>query len=337
MDGQLGLLVAFTAGTIIGGGLMWAGLRSSSRAVRKKKKKGPSHPIVPGVDRFYEPAHPSALPSPSAEGTPLQKSPAEDVVVKMEVLPGTSFTTKTTATVAGLLFLLALAYKFFGVVSGGEGKALRPETQPPDINININVTDEIRSWLDAAVVVDSGDYRIARSPRQDLVEGLAGTWYEVDLRKADQEESLLFLPGNYEQREYESRFRDVMGRVQREVLRPGLNYRLFVRGNADIVANDEPFIDSLMNGQPRTLSFLKKKAGDPNVYMNADSQQTVPVQYGNRHLPNLRGDYIRQRLQDQNPRASVTLLDGNVTSEVNEEDRNAQIFLFLPRIARSPR
>lgn len=326
MNVDVGLVLSFVSGTVTGVGIMWFAMRARTSPARKKPPK--ITPVGPPPTRVYDPTTYSA-PYERRAVRP-RREPEKEAEAKWEILPGFSLTSKITTAGAIALFLIAAVYKLLTIIpSGAAAGALRPNQQIPDINVTVNVTDGVRHRLDSAVV-DVGDYRIARAPRQDIVEGLPGTWYEIDLRKANQEESLLFLPGQYEQREYESRFREVMARIQTEVLKPGLRYRLFVRGNADILADDQPFIDSLMNGRPVTVRFLKKKGANSNVYVNADSQQTIPVKYSNRDLPNLRGDYIRQRLQDQNSRAQVTLLDGNVTSQVSEADRNAQIFLFLP-------
>ena len=173
-------------------------------------------------------------------------------------------------------------------------------------------------------------------PDDEVVEGYRGRYFQVQLKDADKSIKLLFGPGEYHmsKADFRDQYGSVIGAFVTEALaaikkkdRDGV--KLFVQGSADISgANsfrgnlDESFLyDDI------TLLPLK---GSENFGGQEESRTIRAKGFTNEDLPNLRGRFMQEMIGRYSKKLSPILLEGSVKKEVDEEDRNATIYLFLP-------
>jgi hypothetical protein len=328
MSIQAWILVGFALGAM-------AGTAATIWMLGNRKKRTRARRSVPPVVGSA-----SARRDLADDSTPLRSHDAPrpitrglpEMVVTTALDKGTSVQMKLAGGAAAVMIIAAAAYKLLTAMTGSSAQALVPGPPVQVINqntVSVNVTEEVRRYLDSVLVVEGDGYAIRPYFRQNLVEGLRGTWYEIDLRNAKRTGRLLFAPGKYALDEVEdTSLKEIMRRVQNEVLKAGATYQLFVRGSADLLGADAAVLDTLPTKQPLRITYLPRKPSDANVYASISADTLVPVHFNNQHLPFLRGSYMHDRLRDASMPAQV--LEGVVSRRTDEEDRNVEVFLFLP-------
>lgn len=173
-------------------------------------------------------------------------------------------------------------------------------------------------------------------PDDEVVEGYKGRYFQVQLKDANQTIKLLFGPGEYHmsKTDFRNNYGSVIGAFVTEALtaikkdqRAGV--KLFVQGSADISgANsfrgnlDESFYYD-------ELSLLPLK-GSENFGGTEEGRTVAERGFTNEDLPNLRGRFMQEMIGFYSKKLSPILLEGSVKKQVDVEDRNAVIYLFLP-------
>lgn len=173
-------------------------------------------------------------------------------------------------------------------------------------------------------------------PDDEVVEGYRGRYFQVQLKEADQAIKLLFGPGEYHisKSDFRDRYGAVIGAFVTESLaairsgdREGI--RLFVQGSADISGArsfrgnlDESFYYDELN--------LLPLRGSENFGGQAETRSVKERGFTNEDLPNLRGRYLQEMIGFYSKKLQPVLLEGSVKDVVDEADRNAVIYLFLP-------
>ena len=80
--------------------------------------------------------------------------------------------------------------------------------------------------------------------------------------------------------------------------------------------------------------LLEKKDGTTHDYIFSKYKHKIPTEFNNNHLPNLRAKFIQESLKGSyrkiNPK-KVHILDGVVNKDVNREDRNVTIILYVQK------
>jgi hypothetical protein len=182
--------------------------------------------------------------------------------------------------------------------------------------------------------IDKPTYQVQPHPNNEVVQGQRGKYFVIDLKDAIRKELILFEIGKYTKDEFERAFRNSMMNVKTDILdnlaKGNKPYKLYVKGSADIVGENQLYIGELIEGDTQEITFLKKKPNNPNQFIGEYSSQIVPKKFRNEHLPNLRGAYIQNCLKDSTLNEESTILEGSVTSTKSEEDRNALILLYIP-------
>jgi hypothetical protein len=211
-----------------------------------------------------------------------------------------------------------------------------PAAQPPVV-INIhNIHNSMQNGQDTPT------YHVEPVPNREVVSGLVGSYYYIDLKDAASQKSLFFGPEQYIQDEYSNDFRDAMAAFHADILRhvqqENIPYRLFVRGSADHKGNDAPYLGELIEGESKTITYLPLVPGSLNQYSQQPAEQVVPKRYRNEHLPNLRAAYMQDKLRALKYEAHI--LQGNVTRNAEEaKDRFAVMLLYVnwpDRVAGTP-
>lgn len=173
-------------------------------------------------------------------------------------------------------------------------------------------------------------------PDDEVVEGYKGRYFQVQLKNADKTIKLLFGPGEYHmsKTDFRDQYGSVIGAFVTEALaaikkKDRAGVKLFVQGSADISgANsfrgnlDESFYYD-------ELSLLPLK-GSENFSGNEESRTVQEKGFTNEDLPNLRGRFMQEMIGFYSKKLSPILLEGSVKKQVDKEDRNAVIYLFLP-------
>ena len=81
---------------------------------------------------------------------------------------------------ATLVVIILMAYtaidKFL------EKREDKKEQSGPNVTVIVNMTKQLRERLDESRETDKGDYVVGRAPRQQMIEGLKGTYYEISNR-----------------------------------------------------------------------------------------------------------------------------------------------------------
>jgi hypothetical protein len=217
---------------------------------------------------------------------------------------------------------------------------VRRDDKPPQITFNptITITDtDIRTKLDNGVHDDR--YDVDLHPNPEVVAGLVGSYYVIDLKDVRAKRSLFFAPEEYTRDEFAADFRSAMTKFRSDVLHyidnSKVPYRIFVRGSADASGNAAPYLNELLDHAPRSVSYFPMVPDNANQFQQTMVTEMIPVQYANRHLPFLRAAYVQEKLRAL--QLSSTLLEGTVTSNADAQaDRNATMLLFVQWPAKEP-
>lgn len=210
---------------------------------------------------------------------------------------------------------------------------LRRDDKPPQITFSptITITDtDIRTKLDGGIHDDR--YDVDLHPNLEVVAGLVGSYYVIDLKDVRAKRSLFFAPEEYTRDEFAADFRAAMTKFRSDILHhidtSKVPYRIFVRGSADASGNAAPYLNELFGHAPRAVNYFPRVPNNANQFQRTMITEIIPVQYANRHLPFLRAAYVQEKLQTL--QLSSTVLEGAVTSNADAEaDRNATMLLFV--------
>lgn len=182
--------------------------------------------------------------------------------------------------------------------------------------------------------VDSAAYSIRHVPDSALVDGREGDYYTIDLRDPVTGDSIFFDLGKYTVDLLSSSFRRSWERVRHDILSrldaDSVRYQLFVVGSADTIGAQVENLGLLMGNVPRHVMYYPRDPQDPIRFLPEPTSQLIPVEYNNRHLPNLRAAFVQERLKHDGKEDSI-ILDGAIHASSDGSDRNAVIVLYWPR------
>ncbi len=174
-------------------------------------------------------------------------------------------------------------------------------------------------------------------PDDEIVEGYKGRYFEVRIKDSEKNVKLLFGPGEYYMDKTD--FRDSYGPVISAFVTEALYgmrqlerelIQLFVQGSADITGQNT-FRGNLVNSFPYTeVTFLPYKDDSDDFEPMPIAVEIPATGFTNSDLPNLRGNFLREMISAYSKKLQPLLLEGAVTNEVNTDDRNAIIYLFIP-------
>lgn len=174
-------------------------------------------------------------------------------------------------------------------------------------------------------------------PDDEVVEGFQGRYFEVQLKDASKNVKLLFGPGEYfmNKKDFRDSYGSVIGAFVIEALHAMKKTDrdkvwLFVQGSADS-AGQNSFrgqLDSRFNyNEISVLPYIPATDGFSN---QAANKKISATSFTNSDLPNLRGNFLKEMISVYSKKLQPVLLEGQVQDEVNEGDRNAVIYLFIP-------
>lgn len=202
-----------------------------------------------------------------------------------------------------------------------------PEKPPPGPTITIV---QIFNILNTGV--DRPTYKIEPFPNPEVICGQRGRYYTIDPRDATTTELVLFDLAKYTKDQFDHAFRQSMTDVRRDITAHlaslHVKYQIYVRGSADVLGARQASVGQLMGGaNSKLVRFLVKSPDDPGQFLNVFSERRIPRRFTNGDLPNLRAQFISEALSGMG--FESTILDGSVSTKIDENDRNATILLFI--------
>jgi hypothetical protein len=177
-------------------------------------------------------------------------------------------------------------------------------------------------------------------PNSELVSKLKGKYFIIDISDADADETIFFSAGKYIIDDFDKKFsrgllnfgKDVLSKIKNKT-----EYKIFVKGSADLAGNDS------FEGKLVTPYFYSKISFFNSLNSNSTKSKfstqeveiNIPSIFKNTHLPNLRAKFIQEKFyeiyQDITPIIPMPIiLEGNVSLNVDDKDRNATLLLYLP-------
>jgi ABC-type transporter Mla subunit MlaD len=175
-------------------------------------------------------------------------------------------------------------------------------------------------------------------PDDEVVEGQKGRYFEVKLKDADKNVKLLFGPGEYcmSKTEFRKKYGSTIGSFVAEALHAmkkadQSKVKLFIQGSADIAGHttfsgklDEQFFYE-------NISVLPQRKDDNERFESAPIEKEIPDRnFRNDHLPDLRGQYLKEMIKVYSKKFEPVVLEGIVKDFKDEGERNAIIYLFIP-------
>ena len=188
-----------------------------------------------------------------------------------------------------------------------------------------------------AVMYETIYYTIMPIPvkNDELVKGKKGYHYDIEFKNPTTEKTIFFDLEQYTIDDFDKEFLKSINEFYKEVIgvldKGAVQYEIFIQGSADI-DDGVQFIgnkDSEYNFNQ--VDVLTK--GSNNKYEFSKVTKSIPPKFGNIHLPNLRGEFIREKLVgrpfDKIKPERVHLLDGFVVDKINPSDRKVNITLYV--------
>ena len=175
--------------------------------------------------------------------------------------------------------------------------------------------------------IQTPNYDVSVYPDPELIKGRRGKYYVIDVKDAEQGARYFFQGGKYTISTRQEQFRSSLNTFVKDVLEKmqgRVEYQLMVRGSAD----SKPWRGQFEPGHEyKNLRFLKAIGGDK--YVNETSDLVLGTPLNNGDLPNLRAAFLQKVVGSVYPVKEPLILQGTVSSQVSDGDRNAELILFV--------
>lgn len=175
--------------------------------------------------------------------------------------------------------------------------------------------------------LDTRAYVIEPLPDVELVTGLKGRYYTVDVKNAESGVTYVFESGRYTLPQGSAEFRRSVNAFMSDVVakidgkRP---FQLYVRGSADRLS----YIGRFEPGYEfREISYLANLGGAR--YAAEPSVMWIDGVVRNRELPNLRAAFLQSVVGEAFPKKPPQILEGIVAPRREAASRNAELILFV--------
>jgi hypothetical protein len=175
--------------------------------------------------------------------------------------------------------------------------------------------------------VQTANYDVSVYPDPELVKGRRGKYYIIDVKDAEQGARYFFQGGKYTISTRQEQFRSSLNAFVKDVLdkmQGRVEYQLMVRGSADA----KPWRGQFEQGHEyANLRYLKSIGSDK--YVNETSEIVLGTPLNNNDLPNLRAAFLQKVVGSVYPVKPPLILQGTVSSQVSDGDRNVELILFV--------
>ena len=197
---------------------------------------------------------------------------------------------------------------------------------------------EKRSVKDRIPIPYAGKgYDMSLMQGDELVAGLKGTYWKVNIRDSRTNKYVYFDPGRYELdfdiiKASVAEFCEKVVSVIKRSANSVDDYQIFVRGSADHLGhkNFKKNIDG--NVDHYEIEYYPLVKGKNNLYGRNSITKEIGPLYENVDLPDLRANFLKDHLDDLCQFDSFKILEGTVSDVESKRDRNVCLMLYVSNV-----
>ncbi|MEM6379807.1 MAG: hypothetical protein AAF705_16510, partial [Bacteroidota bacterium] len=173
-------------------------------------------------------------------------------------------------------------------------------------------------------------------PDREMVAGYKGRYFEVNLKDASKNATILFPIGKYfmDKKTFRKQYGATIGSFVVEALfhlkKDDKNrVKLFIQGSADGVGSSTFRGNLNSDYYYEFVNVLPSTGGER--FGHDPVEKSIPTSgFKNSDLPNLRAQYLKELIGVYTDKFDPIILEGIVVDAENEKERNAIIYLFIP-------
>lgn len=192
-----------------------------------------------------------------------------------------------------------------------------------------------KEWSDN-FTVERPYWEASYHPDKEMVEGYRGRYFEVNLKDATKNTTILFPIGKYfmDKKSFRKQYGATIGSFVIEALFHLKNneagkVKLFIQGSADAVGSNS--FRGQLDGSYLYENIAVLPTNGSERFKSEPITVSVPqTNFVNSDLPNLRAQYLKEMITAYTEKFDPILLQGSVTTTQDAKQRNAIIYLFLP-------
>lgn len=196
-------------------------------------------------------------------------------------------------------------------------------------NINVNVINNITNRFNG----EQNNYYIARQlPSDEIIKGQKGKYYQIDLKDSHTSKTIFFEAGKYEIPTFDVDFGKALSQLILDINKlnqNNINCKIYTLGKADLLGSK-----SFKSTLPKSLdlNIHRQISKGAEIFETSESQVSIPIVFGNEYLPNLRANFMKERITAMaNGSNRVEILEGSVVGKVDTYFRNTTILVFLEK------
>ena len=186
----------------------------------------------------------------------------------------------------------------------------------------------LRDQMAAQMQTDHFD--VSTYPDNELIRGQKGRYYVIDLKDASANGvRFQFEPGKYVISARQKRFRKALNELAQKILQQvdgKVEYRILVRGSADA---SPTFRGRFEPDHEYTNIRYMRNLGRERYVNEFGTMQIDGPTFKNSDLPNLRAAFLQDTVVKVYPLNKPVILEGSVTSRVDQSDRNVELMLYI--------
>jgi hypothetical protein len=175
--------------------------------------------------------------------------------------------------------------------------------------------------------VTTTHYTVSPTTDTEMVEGKRGRYYLIDLKNAANGAGYRFDGGRYVMTQNLPQFKQSIDTLVQDILSKidgKASFDLMVRGRADA----QPMKGKLPPARAvKVISYLPSSG--TNTYKSNVAQEKILGAIKNDNLPNLRASYLSDLVAQTYPAKRPVILQGFVSPQLNADERNAQLILYV--------
>lgn len=195
----------------------------------------------------------------------------------------------------------------------------------PDRADRIRELSQLRDKMAARMTTPN--YDVEAYPDRELIKGRLGRYYVVDMKNAMSGIRYYFEGGKYTLPRGSQEFRTSLNAFVSDILSKfegQVRYDLYVRGSADA----KPYTGQFEAGHEiRSIKLVKSLGNDR--YGRDMLERVIEGPVRNQDLPDLRAAFMQRIVAETYPLKPPTVLEGAVTPNANDRDRNVELFLYV--------
>ncbi len=181
------------------------------------------------------------------------------------------------------------------------------------------------------------NYTLNEIKNDEIVRGLKGQYFYVNMYEADYYNLLTFKGGKYVLKDFE-KYNNAFNELKEKVLTKlkddnNYKYKVFIKGSADAAGNETFKTKFAPKYRYDSICYYKKFEGKKNFFAQELECKELQEPITNEMLPNLRAQFLFEKYTALIPAEFETpiILDGSVELEISSKERNAAIILYFSK------